>query len=135
MAEFVSEEQADAFEERLPGYWNRGYHYVDETGRDIPYWHRAGREVGIADQFITVIESKYTPDGKEAILLAETWVFRAGRQGRAPSRMARRRGSSPRGCQPVLGLAPPRRPGVVARSLAGLAGCRRRHLGLSERMW
>lgn len=81
MAEFVSEEQADAFEERLPGYWNRGYHYVDETGRDIPYWHRAGREVGIADQFITVIESKYTPDGKEAILLAETWVFERDGRG------------------------------------------------------
>jgi len=75
MANFVSEEQAVEFEKRLPEFWNKQSNYVDEAGHDIPYWHRAGREAGIDDQFITVIERQYTTDGQEAILLAETWIF------------------------------------------------------------
>lgn len=83
MGNFVSDEQADEFEKRLGGFWLRSYDYLDERGHTLPYWHRAGREVGIDKQFITVIESQYTPDGKEAILLAETWVFqRNGRKVR-----------------------------------------------------
>lgn len=81
MTEFVTEEQADAFEERLVAYWNRGTNYVDEDGYDVPFWWRAGREVGIADEFITVIEDTYTENKKPAVLLAETWLYERDGRG------------------------------------------------------